>query len=108
MGLSAMDLRALDAHFPDEEIWGAVRAMPGNKSPSPDGFFWDFYRHCWSTIKHDVCAAVRAVFTGRDQNFRNLNTAYLTLLLKVEGAIELKQFRLISLVHSSPSLWRNC
>jgi mannosylglycoprotein endo-beta-mannosidase len=43
---------------------------------------------------------VRAVFIGRDQNFRNLNTAYLTLLPKVEGAIELRQFRPISLVHS--------
>jgi hypothetical protein len=35
---------------------------------------------------------VRSVFLGADQHFERLNTALLTLLPKVEGAVELKQF----------------
>jgi hypothetical protein len=52
----------------------------------------------------DVVAAVRSVFLGADQHFERLNTALLTLLPKVEGAVELKQFRPISLVHSFAKL----
>jgi hypothetical protein len=69
MGLGASDLAALDAEFSDDEGWSAVRAMSSNKSPGPDGFTWEFFRHYWATIKADVCTAVHAVFSGRDQAF---------------------------------------
>jgi mannosylglycoprotein endo-beta-mannosidase len=104
MGLAPVDLSSLDAQFSEEEIWAAVKSLPLNKSPGPDGFTWDFFRCCWGTIKVDVVAAVRSVFLGADQHFERLNTALLTLLPKVEGAVELKQFRPISLVHSFAKL----
>jgi mannosylglycoprotein endo-beta-mannosidase len=104
MGLDSVDLAALDAQFTEDEIWAAIKAMPGNKSPGPDGFSWEFYRSCWTTIKGDVTDAISWVFLGRDQAFGRLNTAYVTLLPKVDGAVELKQFRPISLVHSFAKL----
>jgi hypothetical protein len=41
--------------------------------PGPDGFSWEFFRHCWPIIQSDVTEAVRAIFVGRDQFFAKLN-----------------------------------
>jgi hypothetical protein len=38
MGLPALDLSNLEAQFTSKEIWTAVKVMPANKSPGPDGF----------------------------------------------------------------------
>jgi hypothetical protein len=38
VGMQPVDLAGLEAHFSDEEVWAAVRSMPANKSPGPDGF----------------------------------------------------------------------
>ncbi|KAM0881027.1 hypothetical protein ACQ4PT_033198 [Festuca glaucescens] len=46
LGLPAVDLSALDAHFSEEEAWATIRAMPANRSPGPDGFTWDFFQCC--------------------------------------------------------------
>jgi mannosylglycoprotein endo-beta-mannosidase len=104
MGLAPVDLSSLDAQFSEEEIWATVKSLALNKSPGPYSFMWDFFRCCWGTIKVDVVVVVRSVFLGTDQHFEHLNTALLTLLPKVEGAVELKQFRPISLVHSFAKL----
>jgi mannosylglycoprotein endo-beta-mannosidase len=78
--------------------------MPANKSSGPDGLTWEFFRSCWAIVKPDVLAAVRAVFLGHDQFFGKLNVAFITLLPKKEGAVDLKEFRPISLVHSFAKL----
>jgi hypothetical protein len=49
------------------------------------------------TIKEDVLADVLVVFLGRDQYLGRLNSAYITLVPKREGATD---FRPISIVHS--------
>jgi hypothetical protein len=43
VGLRAADLSDLETQFSEEEVWEALRAMPANKSPGPDGFSWEFY-----------------------------------------------------------------
>jgi hypothetical protein len=96
--MPTVDLSDLEAPFSDEEIWAAVRELPNNKSSGPDGFTWEFYRCCWATVK------VRALCAGQDRNFGRLNGALITLLPKRDGAIDLKDFRPISLVHSVAKL----
>jgi hypothetical protein len=103
-GLPQVDLSVLEERVTDAEIWAAVRAMPGNKSPGPDGYTWEFYSFCWDVIKVDVAAAVRAVFSGRGRDLHCLNGALIALIPKKEGAVDLREFRPISLVHSFAKL----
>jgi hypothetical protein len=78
--------------------------MPANKSPGPDGVSWEFFRACWATVKDDALAAVTAVSLGRDQGLCQLNSVLITLIPKRECAVDLKDFRPISLVHSFAKL----
>ncbi|KAM0905816.1 hypothetical protein ACQ4PT_017119 [Festuca glaucescens] len=104
MGLGTVDLSELEAQFTEAEVWAAVKSVPANKSLGPDGLSWEFFRACWATVKEDVLAAVLAVFLGRDRSLGRLNSAYIKLVLKREGAADLKDFRPISLVHSFAKL----
>jgi hypothetical protein len=60
-----------------------------------------FYKTCWSVIKGDIMSAMSAVWSRKFLTFNSLNNAYITLTPKVEGAEQVKDFRPISLVHSS-------
>jgi mannosylglycoprotein endo-beta-mannosidase len=100
IGLSPVELAGLEAQISEEEAWEAVRAMRANKSPGMDGLSCDFYKFCWPTVKMDVTAALQAVWLGRHHGFDRLNVALIMLLPKKEGAVDLKDFRPISLVHS--------
>jgi hypothetical protein len=99
LDLPLVDLSGLESRFAEEEVWAAIRSMPANRSPGPDGFSWAFFRCCWPVVKGDVMDAMHAVFVGRDQAFRDLNTTFLSLVPKTEGATAMKDFRPISLVH---------
>ncbi|KAM0876090.1 hypothetical protein ACQ4PT_036415 [Festuca glaucescens] len=104
VGRSPVDLSGLEAGFTEKEVWEAIRSMPEDKSPGPDGFSWAFYRHCWPVIKMDVLDALREIFLGRCQHFGGLNNAYITLLPKRDGAVDMSDHRPISLVHSFAKL----
>ena len=62
------------------------------------------YKTCWSIIKADVMAAVSTVWSRNFNNLARLNTAYITMIPKHEGADQVKDFRPISLVHSFAKL----
>ncbi|KAM0834875.1 hypothetical protein ACQ4PT_063313 [Festuca glaucescens] len=94
--LPSTDHSRLEAAFSED--------MPANRAPGPDGFSWDFYQHCWPIIQHDVVAALMDVYLDRGQHFEAVNGALITLLPETEGAVELKDFRPISLVHSFAKL----
>jgi hypothetical protein len=100
LGLGSVDLSSLEVQFTEAGVWDAIKAMPTNKSPGPDGFTWEFYRHCWQVVKDDVMVVIRAVWLGHDQGFEVLNEALITLLPKKVGAVDLEDFRPITLVHS--------
>jgi hypothetical protein len=48
--------------------------------------------------------AISAVWSRKFCNFSNLNSVYITLIPKVEGVDQIKDFRPISLVHSFAKL----
>uniref|UniRef100_A0A2N9HYC0 Protein kinase domain-containing protein n=1 Tax=Fagus sylvatica TaxID=28930 RepID=A0A2N9HYC0_FAGSY len=48
------DRDMLDRSFTEDEVWGVVRNMAGDKAPGPDGFSLAFFQSCWDIIKQDV------------------------------------------------------
>lgn len=53
LGLSQLNLQELDSPFSLDELSSAVRAMPADKAPGPDGFSGMFFHACWDVIKFD-------------------------------------------------------
>jgi len=103
LGINAHDLSDLELPF-TEEVWRTIKQLPSDKAPGPDGYAGRFYKVCWAIIKEDIMAAIPAVWSRKLANFGVLNSAYITLLPKKEGAEQPKDFRPISLVHSFAKL----
>ena len=73
--------------------------MEGDKAPGPDGFTMAFFHHCWSVVEKDVMDVFD--FFHRHSMFeRSLNASFLTLIPKKSNAVNIKDFRPISLVGS--------
>jgi hypothetical protein len=71
--------------------------MKGDKAPGPDGFFMAFFQKCWEVIKKDLMAVFKEFHeTGKFE--KSLNATFVALIPKKAGAMEIKDFRLISLV----------
>jgi hypothetical protein len=91
------DRIVLDRPFMEEEVWGVVKGMAGDKAPGPDGFSMAFFKGCWSIIKADVMAVFHD-FHLHGSFVKSMNATFLALIPKKLGAVECKDFRLISLV----------
>lgn len=100
LGLNNHDLVDLEVPITEEEVWRTIKHLPLDKAPGPDGLTGRFYRICWEVIKDDIMRAISAVWSRKFIGFGVLNSTFITLIPKVEGAEHPKDFRLISLVHS--------
>jgi hypothetical protein len=103
LGIQHHDLYMMDAPI-SEEVWNTIKPLPSDKAPGPDGFTGHFYKASWPIIKGDIMAVVSALRRRDFKNFKLLNTAYITLIPKSEGANQAKDFRPISLIHSFAKL----
>jgi len=74
------------------------------RAPGPDGFTGRFYKSCWPIIKADFMAAIISLQQGDTRKLKLLNSAFLTLIPKKADAVEAKDYRPISLVHSFAKL----
>jgi hypothetical protein len=48
--MNQSDLRNLEVVFSEDEIWEAIKDMPNEKAPGPDGYTIDFYQKYWEVI----------------------------------------------------------
>jgi hypothetical protein len=87
----------LEREFEEMEVWEVVKGMEGDKAPGPDGFTMAFFQSCWTVVKNDIMA-VFSEFHRRRQLVKNLNVTFVTLVPKKADAVEMKDFRPISLV----------
>jgi hypothetical protein len=94
-----LNLSELD-QFSEEEIWNTIKSLPPDMALGPDGFTSRFYRATWQVIKVDFMAAVGRMMQGDINKLHLLNSAYINLLPKTAVAIEVKDYRPISLIHS--------
>ena len=104
LDLPSLDLSHLELPFTAEEVERTVKSMPLDKAPGPDGFTGRLYASCWGIIKEDVMDAFRAFGRLDFQGLTSMNQAFVTLLPKSPAALEVRDFRTISLIHSFPKL----
>jgi hypothetical protein len=95
--LNEDEASSLEAPFLEREVKDVVFGMDGNKAPGPDGFSLDFFQACWEVLKEDIMA-VFSDFHAHGKFERSCNSTFISLIPKVSGASDLKDFRPISLV----------
>ncbi|KAM0919247.1 hypothetical protein ACQ4PT_008360 [Festuca glaucescens] len=100
-----MNLDSLEGLFSEEEVWGVVKELPQDRAPGPDGFTGLFYQVAWPIIKGDIMAGLQKLVVGDGRGFAKLNKALITLIPKKPGAVEIGDYRPISLVHSFSKLF---
>jgi hypothetical protein len=104
LGIPTHDLTVLDLPFSEEEVWDTIKKLPLDKAPGPGGFTGGFYKSCWTLIKQDIMAGVSAIWSRKFLNFDKVNNTFITLIPKMLGADQVKDFWPISLVHSFAKL----
>lgn len=104
IGLRRHDLHHLEAPFTEEEVKGAVLAMPSEKAPGPDGYIGAFFKSCWDLIKQDVLAAITFFFNQHSQQLNLLNSGHIVMIPKHAEAKVIGDYRPISLTHSIAKL----
>lgn len=102
--LAGEDLAHLDAPISESEVWEIIKNLPMDKAPGPDGFTGRFYKTCWATIKLDLMAAIGTLHSGDSRKLHLLNSAYMVLIPKKEEALQVVDYRPISLIHSFAKL----
>lgn len=79
-----------------EEVEEAVRSMPNDKAPGPDGFTINFFKACWHFIKQEVWEVVEDSRQSKTI-LKSLNSTFIALIPKVEEANTPEKFRPIAL-----------
>lgn len=85
------------------ELVLALNHCPSNKAPGPDGFSMGFFKQMWEVVKSYI-------FTSVVRFFREgllppgLNSSFIALVPKIEGACKVTDFRPISLLNSCMKL----
>jgi hypothetical protein len=86
LGIDTLDLSDQEADFIEEEVWGAIKALPSDKAPGLDRFTGAFYKASWHVIKTKLMAAIQTFANADNRNMAKLNNALIVLLPKKVGA----------------------
>uniref|UniRef100_A0A2N9EUT4 Uncharacterized protein n=1 Tax=Fagus sylvatica TaxID=28930 RepID=A0A2N9EUT4_FAGSY len=90
------------AHF-EETFWlqksRVVKDLQRDKSPGPDGFTMAFYQKCWHVLEEDILGFFEE-FYAEGTFACSLNATFVTLIPKKQSAMNIKDFRPISLIGS--------
>ena len=87
----------LEDPFIVEEVFTTLSDLNGDKAPGPDGFSIAFWQFGWDFVKKEIMGFFKE-FHENNMFVRSLNSTFLVLVLKNENAVEIKDFRPISLV----------
>jgi hypothetical protein len=105
LNIKSANLEDFENLFTEEEIWNVIKEMPLDRAPGPDGFIGIFYQRAWPMIKGDILAGLLKLGVGDGRGFARLNRAIITLIPKKQEAMEIEDYRPISLVHSFSKLF---
>ena len=87
----------MDRPFDEEEVLGVVHDFNGDKALGSDGFTMTFFQSCCSMVKTDIMN-VFYIFHAHAVFEKSLNSTLLALIPKKFDAMDVKDFRPISLV----------
>lgn len=100
---SSADLSELASDFSWAEIVHAIDSASNNRSPGPDGFTNEFYKAFKNLLNDDLLQFFEDFHANRVA-LDGINSAFITLLPKMDTPLEMRDFRSISLVHGAPKL----
>jgi hypothetical protein len=80
------------------ELEQAVKEMKSERAPGPDGFFAIFSKEFWEMCKLDILEMLSKLHKG-ELDLDRLNYGVITLIPKIKGAVNIKQFRPICLLN---------
>ena len=87
----------LEKPFEESEVLEVIKEFNGDKSPGPDGFSMAFFQSCWGILKSNIMVVFHHFHvTGEFE--KSLNATFIALIPKKAIAVEIKDFRPISLV----------
>lgn len=97
--LSAEGSEYLELPFDEEVVLAELNSCAPDKAPGLDGYTMRFFQKSCEFIKTDVMAALKFVHQ-HGSTVRPCNASFIALVPERKGAIELKDFRPISLIGS--------
>jgi len=95
--LDAGEASSLELPFEEREVLEVVKGLNGDKAPGLDGFTLAFFQDCWDVIKTDLMGVFQDFHT-HIKFVKSINATFLALIPKKSGAVDLKDFRPISLI----------
>lgn len=97
--VSPNQIPKLESPITEIELHSALKQMPNNKSPGPDGFPAEFYKHFWTILSPLFCRMLQE----SNQNSKlplHMNSATISLILKPNKDPTLpSSYRPISLIN---------
>jgi hypothetical protein len=96
--LNEDDRKLLTAPFSYQEIFKVVTDLKHNSAPGPDGLPAEFFQDFWDLIKKDIWNMCDDFSKGK-LDIERLNYGLITLIPKVDNAMEMKKFRPICLLN---------
>ena len=92
LGLPSYDLTCLEEPFSMTEVEKIVKLVPLDESLDLDGFTGRFYVTCWQIIIDDFMRALDHFYCADMRGMATTNKALVSLLPKVVGAVDIKDF----------------
>ena len=95
--IDLVDRGLMERPFDREEVLQVLQNLQGDKAPGPDGITMTFFQKCWRIVEVDVMAFFGEVYEyGRFE--RSLNATFISLIPKKINAMNIRDFRPISLI----------
>ena len=99
VSIGAEDGAHLEREFDREEVFTVLKDLKGDKAPGPDGFSMAFFHKCWKVVGDDVMGFFEEFYTHCKFE-KSLNATFIALIPKKRDALNIRDYRPISLVGS--------